>query len=65
VALFLESDRVGFLDATADARRTSTNQQLVVLAGAQLRATPSRNGRDWDALDAADRTRPTTRTTTR
>lgn len=49
MALFLESDRVGFLDAGLTEENVA-NQQLVVLQE-RARGYASPHGRDWDALN--------------
>ncbi len=48
LALFLESDRLGFLDAGLDQANLDNQQQVVLQERAQGYAEPS--GRDWDAL---------------
>jgi zinc protease len=48
LALFLESDRMGFLDAGLDEANVSNQQSVVLQERAEGYAEP--NGRDWDAL---------------
>jgi len=48
LALFLESDRIGFLDAGLDEENVA-NQQLVVLQE-RNEGYSNPNGRDWDAM---------------
>jgi zinc protease len=48
LALFLESDRLGFLDAGLDAANLANQQKVVLQEREQGYAQP--NGRDWDAL---------------
>ena len=50
LALFLESDRMGFLDAGLDETNVSNQQSVVLQERAEGYAEP--NGRDWDALGA-------------
>ena len=49
LALFLESDRMGFLDAGLDQENVTNQQKVVLQERAEGYAEP--NGRDWDALD--------------
>jgi zinc protease len=48
LALFLESDRLGFLDAAIDDTNLTNQQEVVLQERRQGYAEP--NGRDWDAL---------------
>lgn len=50
LALFLESDRMGFLDAGLDETNVANQQSVVLQERAESYAEP--NGRDWDALGA-------------
>ncbi|MFT4625500.1 MAG: zinc protease [Myxococcota bacterium] len=49
LALFLESDRMGFLDAGLNQENVENQQKVVLQERAEGYAEP--NGRDWDALD--------------